>query len=52
MNESTICKQLDQEQKNQDLSTWVASMDDYKELKKMLTNIGKTSLRIVLMVII
>ena len=52
MNESTISKQLDQEQQNQDLSTWVASMDDYKELKKVLTNVGKTSLRIVLMIII
>lgn len=39
-----------QQQQNQNLRSWVTSVDDYTKPKKMLTNIAKAILHIVLLV--
>ena len=41
INESTTSEQPDQQRENQNLRSWVTSMDDYTKLKKMLINTEK-----------
>ena len=41
VNESTTSEQPDQQRENQNLRSWVTSMDDYTKLKKMLINTEK-----------
>ena len=41
INESTTSEKPDQQRENQNLRSWVTSMDDYTKLKKMLINTEK-----------
>ena len=48
--QSDQLKLPNQQQQNQNLRSWVTSVDDYTKPKKMLTNIAKAILHIVLLV--